>query len=256
MERQSTPPAVRQSANDVQERQINELFNEINDQVEIEQWQKFWHRYRVMLIAGALLFFAGLFSYVGWQDYRRAKDHATAEIYLSAYEAFERGAWSQVLERTVPLRDGDTGYRLLAGLLDAKALAESGKRDDAISRLEEVARAAGERSPLAMVAWLNAAYLTADHDRGRTRALLGHISPPPSASAVGDGGHVSPFYARALELDGVMLEQDGDATAALQRYQQALTHEVSGSGQARLQRRVARLQGPEVVPAAPDRTVQ
>ncbi|MBF0159613.1 MAG: tetratricopeptide repeat protein [Magnetococcales bacterium] len=215
------------------EAQQNELFEEVNQQLEAEQWRQLWRRYRGLLLVLLVLLFASLFTVVWWKEYRQQQNQSAAAIFLAAQTAFDAGRWSEVLERSAQMQQNFArhDYNQLIRFLEARAMAESDRREEALQRLQSLAMDAGDQSPLAAVAWLNAAWLTVDQDAARARALLARI---PAGS---------PFLAQAGELEGVLLEKEGQTAAAVQRYHQALQQQPAGSLHSRLLKRIERLEG-------------
>ena len=211
---------------------MEDIFEQVDEQLDAERAEKFWRENRKRIIAALVIFFIGLFAYVGWREYRQSQDRAASDLFMAADLLLGQGDVPGGRKALEPLlRDySDHGYGLLARLLDARTLAESGQTDAAVAQLRMVAREAGS-SPLAGVAWMNAAYLTAN-DPQQARELLKNI------------GADSPFRALALELLGLMAAKNGDEQAALEHYRQAMALNPEGSLQMRLKQRLERMGEP------------
>lgn len=211
--------------------QIEDIFEQVDEQLEAERAHKFWQENRNTIIGGLVLLFVGLFAYVGWQDARRQEDRRLSDLYLQAQERNRDGQRDEAEKILVRLMaEGENhGYGLLARLVDAQALAKEGRVDAALVHLESLAVQTVD--PLLQgVALLNAAYLVADQT-DRSRGYLSRI------------GETSPFYPHALELDGLLLSRDGDREGARDRYRKALLLEVDSQLRTRLDRRLERLAG-------------
>ncbi|MBF0124481.1 MAG: tetratricopeptide repeat protein [Magnetococcales bacterium] len=211
--------------------QQNELFEEVNHQVEVEQWRQLWQRHRVALITALVLLVAGLMALAWWQEQRQQQNRSAAAIFLAAQVAFDAGRWSEVFERSAQMQQNFSrhDYNLLIRFLEARAMVAANRSEEALQRLQTLATDAGEASPLAAMAWLNAAWLSVDGDVVRARSFLARISTQ------------SPFSVQAGELEGVLLEKEGQFAAAAQRYRQVLQQEVPSSLRTRLQRRLERM---------------
>ncbi|MBF0426606.1 MAG: tetratricopeptide repeat protein [Magnetococcales bacterium] len=215
------------------------VFQEVDEQLEAEQLSRFLRRHGSWVLAGLVLFFAGLASYVAWNDYRLKRDQAASDLFLSASQAVAEKRWEAAqdeLKKLVTTYPGH-GYVALSHLLLARALVESGRSGDALRELELLATESGEKNPLSDAALMEAAWIAADIDANQARGYLSKI------------GADSVFRAMALELDGVLTLHAGDKGKALTQFRQALEPRLSppeGARQ-RLLRRVERLGGP--VPA-------
>ncbi|MBF0623826.1 MAG: tetratricopeptide repeat protein [Magnetococcales bacterium] len=213
------------------------IFQEVDQEVEAERLRKFWMRHRGPIIGGLVLFFAGLFGFVGWQDHRVRQDQTASDLFGKARQELAGpagGNGSASLEALLRDHPGH-GYARLARLMKARVLAKGGDQAGAVGQLETLIAEAGADSPLGSLALLDAAYLTAG-DPARARSYLVRI------------GEQSAFRAHALELEGLLARQGGDAIAALALYRKALAAVPPETLRQRLIRRVERLGGPPEVP--------
>lgn len=212
---------------------MDNIFEQIDEQIEQDRVHKFWQENWQRIVAGFMLFFLGLFAYVGWRDYRRGQDLAASDLFMAARVGFdgENSLAGQAGLKPLLESHPKQGYGLLARLLSARALAEEGDADGAVSQLESLAESAGSSS-LRGLALLNAAYLTVG-DAQRAGAFLSRIGPK------------SPYRAHALELEGLLAAKAGDDKTAVDRYRSALVLGAEGSLRQRLDQRLERLGGTE-----------
>lgn len=208
---------------------MSDIFEQIDEQMEADRVQKFWEENRKWIIGGLILFFLGLFAYVGWRDYRERQDQSASDIFMVAPPLLKKGDLQagqkqlDLLLKEYP----NHGYALMARLLDARALAEKGKTEAAVQQLDRVANEAGS-SPMQGLALLNAAYLTAK-DTKKSESFLKRIGPN------------SAYYAHALELMGLLAAASGDEKTALAHYQEAKKANPDPSLEGRLGQRLERL---------------
>ncbi|MBF0310308.1 MAG: tetratricopeptide repeat protein [Magnetococcales bacterium] len=214
--------------------QTDDFIEQVNEELEKDEFRKYWqeNRGRILLMVG--LFFGSLFAYVGWQDYRHGQDEsdsrqfAIGQARLAAKDAPGAAAALDKL-----LKEGaGPGYTPLGGLLRAQALVKAGKADEAHGQLVQSIAAVSD-PVLKDLLRMQDANLRVDQatDRAAVKALLADI------------GAESPFRPHALELEGVWLLQHGEEAEALKLFKEALLANPSGSLRDRLSRQVRRMGG-------------
>lgn len=219
---------------------VEELFRQVDEELEAEKLHKLWLRYRPWLVGGLVLLFTGLFAYVGWQNYRHAQDRSASRLYMAAEAAAGGGQWEQVPDKVAPLMADHAGhgYQRLGRLLLVRSLVAKGEKEQALKELEGMADQSGDDLAIRDLALLNAAYLTAT-EPARARGYLGRIQ---AASA---------YRPLATELLGLLAAQEGDRAAALAFYQEGLKVRPGGALEERLRRRVESLGSAVAPPSTP-----
>jgi hypothetical protein len=103
---------------------VSDIFQEVDEEVRREQFQKLWDRYGIFVIALAILIVAGV---GGWRayDYFESKKAAEAGArFDNAALLAEQGKHTEAQAAFAKLAvDGTAGYRLLARLREAAELA-------------------------------------------------------------------------------------------------------------------------------------
>lgn len=212
--------------------QIDELFEQIDEELETDQLHKFWQKWHNWIIGGFLLFFGLLFAFVGWQHYREQQDQQASDRYAEAMKAANRAKPDEATINLATLfqEHGGHGYAILARLLEARILVEAGKMDEAVQKMERLVEEGRSIPPLADLALLQSAYITSK-DVTRCRTFLARVPAE------------SPYRPLALELEGVLAGQQGDTGAALAKFQEAMAKKPAGNLRERLQQRIDRLGG-------------
>ncbi|WP_130470445.1 YfgM family protein [Candidatus Magnetaquicoccus inordinatus] len=212
---------------------MQDIFEQVDEQLEADRLQKWWLANRNVVITGFVVFFASLFAYVGWQDYRLRQSQAASEYFLVVQDLYTKGDHAGAEKQLQALLQNHSGhaYSQFGRVLQAKSLAATGKREEALQQLEEVAKGA-DLNLLRDLALLNAAYLTA----GESGKAEGYVQRM-------DGQ--SPYRAHALELRGLLAAQRGDKQAAVAHYREARGLSTEGSLRARLESRLERMGGEE-----------
>ncbi|MBF0380698.1 MAG: tetratricopeptide repeat protein [Magnetococcales bacterium] len=211
--------------------QIDNIFEEIDEQMDADKAQKFYDENKVWIIGGLVLLFVGLFAYVAWRDALIEKSYRLSDQFMQA-QTLEAGGdreGAKAIFTKIMSENSEHGYGIMSLLSEAQALAKAGKKDEAIANFEALA-AKTSNSPMQGLALLNAAYLTVD-DANRAKGFLAKISPTSS------------FRPHALELEGLLLAKAGDEKQAFARYQEAMQAGASGKLHQRLQARIERLAG-------------
>lgn len=208
---------------------MQDIFEQVDEQLEADRVQKFWEANRSRLIGGLVLFFGMLFAYVGWQEYQLRQSQAASQQFMLAEELFNKQdtANGQKALQTLLQSHSGHGYALFGRFLQARLLADAGNREGA---LEQLALLVKESSLplLADLALLNAAYLTADQAE-QAEPFLARID-----------AH-SPYRAHALELQGLLAAQRGDQQTAITRYREARAMALEGTLRSRLESRLERM---------------
>ncbi|MBF0401103.1 MAG: tetratricopeptide repeat protein [Magnetococcales bacterium] len=208
---------------------MQDIFEQVDEQLEAERVQKFWEANRPRLIGGLVLFFVLLFAYVGWREYQLRQSRIASEQFMTVQELFikqDNDGGQKALQQLLSEHSGQ-GYALFGRFLQAKRLADAGNREAALEQLALLVKES--RSPLlADLALLNAAYLTVDNG-GQAEPLLARMDVH------------SPYRAHALELQGLLAAQRGDQAAAQARYREARALASEGSLRSRLESRLERM---------------
>ncbi|MBF0369148.1 MAG: tetratricopeptide repeat protein [Magnetococcales bacterium] len=215
--------------------QIDEIFEQVDEQLEADRYEKFWKENSGRIIGTLVAFFLVLFAYVGWKEYRTGQEESASELYLAAIGRIEQGDLAVAGKYLDNLQDGygSMDYAVLGQLIKARVLHDGGDDPGAIRLLEGVAGSPGSSETLADLARLNAAYLVAGKDEA---GALGYLAKIPAQS---------PFKAHALELQGLISEQKGEGGKALAYLKEAKLLQPGGALGGRIDRMAERLEAGE-----------
>lgn len=210
--------------------QIPDIFEQIDEEMEADKFREYWEKNRAFIIGVLVLFFLGLFGFVGWQNYQEKQAREASNLFLGAQETEAKSgpeAAEKSLEELIQAF-GSHGYGVLSRLKRAELLAKEGKTDRALIDLEAVGGDSGAPDILRNMAWMNAAWL-ASGDPAKSRGYLAKIDKN------------SPFQASALELEGLFLQKEGKQQQALASFEKGAGLKPQGPLMERLQRRIERL---------------
>lgn len=215
---------------------MGDIFNEVDEAVRQEQWQKLWKRYGHWLIAVVVLAIVGTAAGSLWNYYREQQRIESAARFSSALELLQANDHNAAVSALSDLADNAaSGYALLASFREAEALLAVGDRPGAIAVYEEIA---GDSSVDVIYRDLAALYaamhLMAAEDyaaaaekvapltvedrpwRYVARELDGHI-----ALAQGD-------EARAREIFSALADDAGEAPAGVQSRAEEVLRALNG----------------------------
>ncbi|HIJ84348.1 MAG: Tetratricopeptide TPR 2 repeat protein [Magnetococcales bacterium] len=209
---------------------MDNLFEQIDEELDADRVRKQWEKNRPWIIGATILFFLGLFAYVGWDGHRKQQDAAASDLYIAAMKHYEKEAWGETEKLLQPLfkQFGDHGYGLLGQMVEARTLAETGRKKEAADKMENLADRSQDGS-LRDLALFNAALVTVDDDGARAQSLLRRIRDE------------SPFRPHALEILGLLAQKQKDMPAAAVDFQKAIELGAKGELRTRLDRRLERL---------------
>lgn len=103
------------------------LFREINEELRQENLAKFWKKYGNALIGMAVALVLAVAGFKGWQAWDKQRHDAAAARFLDAAALADGGKSEEALTALAALRDdAPSGYALLARFRHAGVLAEKG----------------------------------------------------------------------------------------------------------------------------------
>lgn len=136
------------------------LFREVDEEVRQEQYKKLWERYGNVLIALAALVVIGVAGFKGWQFWQLKQSQAAGQAYFDALKTVNG---DKPLEGVSQLQHIDhAGYRPLAAIRAAAALAANDQPDQAVKAFEAVAADASVDPTLRDLAEIRAGYVLAN----------------------------------------------------------------------------------------------
>lgn len=102
---------------------MSDIFREVDEEVRREQLQKFWDRYSLFIIVGAILIVAGVAAWRGHQWYEAKQAAKAGSAYDAALQLAQDGKHKEAATAFAKLgTDGTPGYRGLARLQEGQQL--------------------------------------------------------------------------------------------------------------------------------------
>lgn len=141
---------------------MSDIFHEVDEEVRRERLRQMWDRYGIFAIAAAVLFVAAVGGWRGYQWWEQKKAGEAGARFEQAVTLSEEGKHAEAAEAFSKVAsDGTAGYRLLARLRAAAALAETDPQA-AVRAYDEIASSAGVSQPMQDLAALRAGILLVD----------------------------------------------------------------------------------------------
>lgn len=185
------------------------LFREVDEEVRREQLMKLWRKYGPFATGAAIAVVIAVVGVIGWQQYQSDRRATESARFTEAARIAQGGDLQKAAEAFATLaEESGSGYRALASLRHAAALADLGRREEAVAAFERLANDTGADELLRELARLLAAY----HLIGQAslQELLARLQP-----LAADG---RPFRYSAQELIALARLAGGETAAAKQDF--------------------------------------
>ena len=105
---------------------MSDIFQEVDEEVRREQLKKLWDRYGYLVVIAAVLVVAAIAAWRGYQWWEAKKAAETGAAFETASTLAETGKHSEAEAAFAKIAvDGTSGYRHLARLREAAALAQT-----------------------------------------------------------------------------------------------------------------------------------
>jgi hypothetical protein len=184
------------------------LFREVDEEVRQEQYQKLWDKFGNYFIGLCFVVVAVVAGFKGYQYLQKTKSEAAAVVYFDGLKDAASGKADDAVRALTAV--DHPGFKQLASLQIANALAEQGKTKEAVAAFDAFANNTGFDASLRDVARIRAGYLLADTSKpDELLARLGSFDKE---------GQVWRHAAR--EIFGLAAYRSGDYTMA-DRYMNA-----------------------------------
>ena len=119
---------------------MTDIFNEIDEDIRRERYQKLWKTYGKFLILTIVVFFVAVAVYIAWSNYLDNVRKNEGEIFSSSLEMIEKESWDTAsLKLSNLYKSSSSGYRALSKLQHASILIKNNKIEDLLlSRYSEL----------------------------------------------------------------------------------------------------------------------
>lgn len=184
---------------------MSDVFNEVDEDIRHEQWQKLFRAYGAYIIGAVVSFVLIYAGSITWSDYQTGQRQLESQRYEAAGQALSEGNPSLAAQQFGSLADeaGD-GYGALARLREADALAKAGDVTGAVAALDRLADDGGVDTAFRDLARLFTVYQLMDN--APRDELDRRLAPLLSDE--------SPWRASALELSGLIALRAGEKSLA------------------------------------------
>ena len=188
---------------------MSDIFQEVEEDVRRERYEKLWKDYGTYFIALAAVIILAVAGYQVWQRYDLAQRQKISDRYREASQLAESGnAAKAEADFAALVKDAPSGYATLAKFHLAGAYLAQGKRDQAVAILRELT--ASSEPIVSSTARLRLAWTLAD---ATPKAEIVTLLQPLMTAG-------NPWKSSASEVIAYVDLKDGLRTQALNEYQQ------------------------------------
>lgn len=200
---------------------MTDIFREVEEDLRHDKYKKLWDRFGLYLIGGAVLVVATTSAVVGWGAYRQSQAEQGSAVYTQAVRDAEGMTASDVAAHfRKAAHELPAGYRGLARLREAAALAEAGDWATAVAIYDDIAAGSEMDEVLRGLAAIKAGVLLLDvADIGEMRTRLGGMAEK-----------TSPWRNAARELLGFAHYRARNYEAAKVRFDEIIADPVASAG--------------------------
>lgn len=200
---------------------MTDIFREVEEDLRRDKYKELWDRFGLYLIGAVVLVVAITSAVVGWDAYRRSQAEQGSAVYTQAVRDAEAMAPREAAAHFREIADKlPDGYRGLARLREAAALADAGDGTAAIALYDDIAAGSEMDEGLRGLAAIKAGILrldTANIEEMRTR--LGGMAEK-----------TSPWRNTARELLGFAHYRAGDYDAAKALFDEIIADPAAAAG--------------------------
>jgi hypothetical protein len=206
---------------------VSDIFQEVDEEVRRERLQKLWDRYGHFAIAGCVVIVLAVGAWRGYQWWEAKQAAAASVKFEAATQLAESGKYAEAQATFADVaKDGTAGYRNLARLREAAALAEKDAKA-AVAAYDALAADASLGQPLQDLAVIRAGLLMVD--TAPLAEMTRRLEPATGATA--------PFRHTARELLALSAWRHGDA-AAVKRWSEVVSNDVETPADVRMRMEV------------------
>ena len=117
---------------------MTEIFQEIDEDIRRERYQKLWKKYGKYFIGSIITFIILAASYIAWQNYAENIKKNEVLFYESAVKLHQEESWNKSINKLEQFSSSSSGYYSLSKFMLASTLINIGKTSEAIEVYEKM----------------------------------------------------------------------------------------------------------------------
>ncbi len=198
-----------------------DLFDEVDEELRRDQFNRYWKQYGKFAIAGLVLIVVGTAGGVGWREYTEKKRIQHSEEFTAAVTLIQDNKNNEAIDALGALAaDANVGYATLARFREAALKADAGDREGAIAVYDALSKDRGVDELYSGLAGLY--YVLNTIDTGDPADLAARLTPLADAE--------SPWRFSARELSALLAIRQGEPDKAVEIYTQLADDAQTPSG--------------------------
>ena len=140
------------------------LFKEIDEDLRQQKYANLWKKYGKFVIGGAVVLILGVASVKGWEAYKLDRKMTDSNLLMSALKSIDQANPNSTIALLDTLiKDGSSGYSILAKFNQAAILAKNSKYQKAIENYLSISEDMNVEQDLRDLALIKSAYLSLEH---------------------------------------------------------------------------------------------
>ncbi len=188
-----------------------DLFNEIDEELRRDQFNRYWKKYGKFAIAGLILVVVVTAGIVGWREYEKKQRIQYSEQFTNAVALIQDNKSNEAIDALGALaQDANVGYATLARFRGAALKAKAGDREGAAAEYDALSKDGSIDELYSGLAGLY--YVLNMIDIGDPAALAERLTPLTDAD--------SPWRFSARELSALLELRQGNPDKAAEIYTQ------------------------------------
>jgi hypothetical protein len=187
-----------------QKQAVADIFQEVDEEVRREQWQRLWQRYGRYATGGAVVLLLGIGGFIGWQQYSEHRAATRAQQFADAIALTGDADPAKSTAAFQQLAQGSDGIAAAARFRLAAAKVQAKDITGAVATYDSISADASLAQPLRDAATLLAALQLAD--TAEPADLIKRLEPLTAAT--------NPWRFSALELTALAAHRAGDIAKA------------------------------------------
>jgi hypothetical protein len=190
---------------------VADLFDEVDEELRRDQFNRYWKKYGNFAIAGLVLIVVVTAGVVGWREYTKNQRIHYSEQFTAAVALVQDNKSNEAIDALGALaQDANIGYATLARFRGAALKAKAGDREGAAAEYDALSKDSGIDKLYSGLAGLY--YVLNTIDSGDPEALAARLTPLTDAE--------SPWRFSAREFSALLAIRQGKPDKAAEIYTQ------------------------------------
>ena len=202
---------------------MGDIFREVDEELKQERYERLWHKYRWLIIGGALAIVAVVAGWQVWDGYQTSQRQAEGKRFGAAAELLLEGKLTEAGNEFSSLsQDTSSGYGILARFYEASIVARAGNPLEAIEIYDRIMNNSATPKSMKSLATVLASLRALELPSIKPETIRTKLKPMTIAG--------QPFRHVALEILALTEQKFGDIQAAKSNYRAIVDDPSAATG--------------------------